>query len=240
MRKVNSRLLLQSTLDPSSPIKSRPRPPARVLLQPRPRLLLRASRSTSPSPRCAPLTRPQWHSFLEALRTCLTAEEAEFSRGSRSLSRGWPSSSTSGARRPSSRSATRRPLRLRTPSRGAVTALVRAVDAAAALCGIPPLRDERRRESEFVPHVSLGWVAGDESAGVEEAAAAATAAAEKVEEEGERMEEQGEETPLRELSSRSGAWSAAWGSASTSCGPEGARRRRKCKKKTEQETKNEK
>jgi U6 snRNA phosphodiesterase len=144
--------------------------------------------------RCAPLTRPQWHSFLEALRTCLTAEEAEFSSKTISLAglavlvndRRATTFLALGDERASSPSYA---------SRGAVTALVRAVDAAAALCGIPPLRDERH-ESGFVPHVSLGWAAGDEA---ERVKAAAAAAAEKVEEE-ERIEEQGERREtLREL-----------------------------------------
>ena len=140
--------------------------------------------STSPSSsttlhlslsRCAPLTRPQWHSFLEALRTCLTAEEAGFApvSGSRSTIslRGLVALANEqrattflalGSQRASSPSH---------PSSGAVAALVRAVDAAAALSGMPPLR--RRHESEFVPHVSLGWVSGDEAARVGEAAAKA-------------------------------------------------------------------
>ena len=119
--------------------------------------------------RCAPLTRPQWRSFLEALRTCLTAEEAGFASGSTISLRGLAALANErrattflalGGQRASS------PLY---PSSRAVAALVRAVDAAAALAGMPPLR--QRHESEFVPHVSLGWVPGDEAERVGEAAA---------------------------------------------------------------------
>ena len=141
--------------------------------------------------RCAPLTRPQWHSFLEALRTCLTAEEAGFAasttgpgpgsgqavslRGLAALANDRRATTflALGSQRASSPSY---------PSSRAVSALVRAVDAAAALAGMPPLR--RRHESEFVPHVSLGWVPGDEASKVAEAAAGVEREEEEEEEEG--------------------------------------------------------
>ena len=158
--------------------------------------------------RCAPLTRPQWHSFLEALRTCLTAEEAGFAasttgpgpgsgqavslRGLAALANDRRATTflALGSQRASSPSY---------PSSRAVSALVRAVDAAAALAGMPPLR--QRHESEFVPHVSLGWLPGDEASKVGEAAARV----EEEEEEGREREggrERGEEGGrgvLREL-----------------------------------------
>ena len=118
--------------------------------------------------RCAPLTRPQWHAFLEALRECLAAEEPGFASKTISL-RGLAALANEhrattffvlGSQRASCPSY---------PSSRAVAALVRAVDAAASLSGMPPLR--KPHESEFIPHVSLGWVAGDEAERVGEAAA---------------------------------------------------------------------
>lgn len=162
-----------------------------------------SSSSSSPTPttlhlslsRCAPLTRPQWSSFLEALRTCLTAEEAEFSAASSSSSSAVIISLRGLAALANERRATTF-LALGSqlasspsyPSSRAVRGLVRAVDAAAALAGMPPLR--RRHESELVPHVSLGWVAGDEAGRVGEAAASV---------EQEEKEEKGKGV-LRELS----------------------------------------
>ena len=183
VRRVNSRLQSSATASTSSAS------PATPVLNLDRRLEAFSSSPSSSSTtllhlslsRCAPLTRPQWHSFLESLRTCLTAEEADFfcssssggastsislrglaalanvQRATTFLALGNERACSSSSSSPSSSSGT------------AVAALVRAVDAAAALCGIPPLREDR---DDFVPHVSLGWVSGDEGARVARAAAA--------------------------------------------------------------------
>lgn len=187
--RVNSKLQ-SSALSSSSPA---------LVLNLDGRLDLTSSSSSTTTPtlhlslsRCAPLTRPQWHSFLEALRTCLTAEESEFASGAISL-RGLAALANEqrattflalgdqGASSPSHPS-----------SSEAACALVRAVDAAAALSGMPPLRQPHK--GEFVPHVSLGWVPGDEAAAV-----GAAAAASLKEEKREREQKGGEGGILREL-----------------------------------------
>ena len=137
--------------------------------------------------RCAPLTRPQWHSFLEALRACLTAEDAEFSPSGSGSSISLLGLATLANERRATTFLALGGHGVSSPSypsssRAAVSALVRAVDAAAALAGMPPLR--RRHESEFVPHVSLGWVPGDEASKVAEAAAGVEREEEEEEEEG--------------------------------------------------------
>ena len=137
--------------------------------------------------RCAPLTRPQWHSFLEALRACLTAEEAEFSPSGSGSSISLLGLATLANERRATTFLALGGHGVSSPSypsssRAAGSALGRAVDAAAALAGMPPLR--RRHESEFVPHVSLGWVPGDEASKVAEAAAGVEREEEEEEEEG--------------------------------------------------------